>query len=505
LAWFQNYASNSNIKGFYIQMYLSQFETGTTPVYSYTSQSGGVNYGGFAMVDYYLGLCEQYGKRLALEFETVGFGSNPLPAYWQAQNWFFINDTAYRTNTGIAACNNRLIALVQAYGARYNSHPRLEVVGFEETTVNLGTAGVSESTWINNYKALLSASVAAFPNTLVRNNENGQTSHATTKTIYEHVETLNNAGVGCVICGGPDFENGLFPPNTPYSPGSPKGWKQLWRGQTTSQGVTWKDVRGVHPFWGECQDRRYNSAYPSQLPVDSAADVCTYQIDFMRASHVTFNNYAKWTETLAAINARSGLTVTTPPSCLSGRTVTEGTGQEEIVVVTGSSTISLWSTIQSDFAPQTVIKKGVSGTTVADLQANLSSLVLQYSPTKVGIYQGDNDIAGGVTPAAFISTYRQVLQAINAQFPSCRCYAISIKPSPARTAYWETMQEANALLAAMCNEDSRWNYINASDVLLSGGVPVTAYFDPSGSPAYLHLSSAGYAVWAPVVVSGMGL
>jgi hypothetical protein len=45
----------------------------------------------------------------------------------------------------------------------------------------------------------------------------------------------------------------------------------------------------------------------------------------MESSHVVFLNYNKWTETLAAITARSGLTEATVPTCLTGRTVTGGT------------------------------------------------------------------------------------------------------------------------------------------------------------------------------------
>lgn len=312
LAWFQNYASDSTIKGFYLQKYLRAFETGTTADYS----------AGFDMLDYYLSLCTTYNKRLCVEFENVSFGAsnNALPTYWQAQGWqheYVVGTTTIRrANTGISACRDRLIALIQAYAQRYNSHPRLEVVGLEETTTTV-PSGITSTTWIDNYKAILTAAAQSWTQTLFRNCENGQTGdQSLTRSVYEHVATLNSAGIGCIICGGPDHEDGL---TNPFDPTNEKSWKQLWRGQTTSSGVTWLDARRVYPFYGETQERGF---YPTG---DTPANVCSYQIDFMRASHVTFLNYTRWSEVYAAIAARSGATDTVTPSCLAGRTVTGGT------------------------------------------------------------------------------------------------------------------------------------------------------------------------------------
>ena len=50
-----------------------------------------------------------------------------------------------------------------------------------------------------------------------------------------------------------------------------------------------------------------------------------YQVDLMESVPRGVQLLPAWSETLAAINARGGLTATTPPSCLTGRTVTGGT------------------------------------------------------------------------------------------------------------------------------------------------------------------------------------
>jgi hypothetical protein len=322
LTWFQTYANDPNIKGVVIHQYIRALETGTTtPSYNYVSEVDGVRYGGFACIDYYLGLCATYNKRLAIVLKHHAFsGATALPTYWVNQGWEhrYYSDFNSCANIGISACRDRYIALIQAYGARYDTNPRLEWSASDETTVSL-PAGITSATWISNYKAILSAAVVAWPTTMFRSCENGQLSHVTQREVYEHIETLNNAGTGCVLTGGPDHEDTL---TDPYNPGNEKPWQQLWRGETTSLGVVWKDVRGQMPRVGETQERGYSNPNYYQ---DTAANILTYQIDYMESSHVVFLNYNKWTETLAAITARSGLTDTTVPTCLTGRTVTGGT------------------------------------------------------------------------------------------------------------------------------------------------------------------------------------
>lgn len=322
LTWFQTYASDPKIKGFVIHQYIRALETGTTtPSYSYVSEVDGVRYGGFACIDYYLGLCATYNKRLAIVMKHHAFGgATAIPTYWVNQGWEhrYYSDFNSSANIGISACRDRYIALIQAYGARYDTNARLEWAASDETTVSL-PAGITSATWITNYKAILSAAVAAWPTTMFRSCENGQLSHVTQKEVYEHIETLNNAGTGCILTGGPDHEDTL---TDPYNPGNEKSWVQLWRGETTSLGTVWKDVRWQLPRVGETQERGYSN--PSFYQ-DTAANILTYQINYMRSSHVVFLNYNKWTETYAAITARNGLTDTTLPTCLVGRTVTGGT------------------------------------------------------------------------------------------------------------------------------------------------------------------------------------
>ena len=166
------------------------------------------------------------------------------------------------------------------------------------------------------------------------------------------------------------------------------------------------------------------------------------------------------------------------------------------VVVTGSSSIRLWTTMTTDLAPLGVIPRGFGGSTADDLDYYLERLVLVYQPRAVAIYEGDNDIAAGRTPQQIADRMTTILSRISARLPNARVYVISIKPSPARWASWSLAVDTNARLAALCATDARYTYINVVPGRLgSNGQPRPELYQSD----QLHLNATGYAIWTSVV------
>ena len=163
------------------------------------------------------------------------------------------------------------------------------------------------------------------------------------------------------------------------------------------------------------------------------------------------------------------------------------------VVVTGSSSIVKWTTIQTDLAPLDVIPRGFGGSTTDDLDYYLQRIVLVYQPRAVVIYEGENDIDNGKTPTYVADNMARILGRISAALPSARVYVISIKPSPFHFQLWGGWESyANELLAALCAKDSRYTYIDvASHLIYANGQLNPAYYDSDG----VHLSWQGYQVW----------
>ena len=59
----------------------------------------------------------------------------------------------------------------------------------------------------------------------------------------------------------------------------------------------------------------------------------------------------------------------------------------------GSSSIKIWKTIKDDFAGYPVLNRGFGGSHFSDAIYYFNDIVKPYEPSKIIIYEGDNDIA----------------------------------------------------------------------------------------------------------------
>jgi len=69
------------------------------------------------------------------------------------------------------------------------------------------------------------------------------------------------------------------------------------------------------------------------------------------------------------------------------------------IVCIGSSSMKGWhSTIVNDLAPLTIIPRGFGGSSMNDALHYVDRIVIPYKPRAVAVYEGDNDIADGISP-----------------------------------------------------------------------------------------------------------
>jgi hypothetical protein len=313
LQFMQDNASNPNIKGYYIQKRLYFFEA-AQGVYDKVFTTSGVNYGGYAMVDWYLQQCRTYGnKRLMIEFEGTAFGTNVtqvVPPYWEAAGWVDYPSGYTGAKIWIADCMTRFLAMLQAYGTRYNSEPLVEIIGIEETSYPVPSD--QRSNWLTQMVRWVQTVPTYWLNTLTRYNANFTPTESQQITLLNAVKAMNEAGTGALICGGPDPQGG-YPTNIDLT-------HVYFRGETAPSGLsTGYDLRG-HTPWINCTEENYLITNTIRTP----AWIYDFAIDVQRSSHMSWLSYVRWPEVLAEINARSGATVSTVPSTLSGRTVTGG-------------------------------------------------------------------------------------------------------------------------------------------------------------------------------------
>ena len=170
------------------------------------------------------------------------------------------------------------------------------------------------------------------------------------------------------------------------------------------------------------------------------------------------------------------------------------------IVCTGSSSMVGWhGTIAKDLAPLTVIPRGFGGSTMNDAVHYADRVVTRYQPRAVVLYEGDNDIAGGIAPERFIEVFRALTAKIHKTLPEARIYVLSIKPSPSRWALWPKMQQANKLLEAECAKDKRLVYVSIVEGMLGpDGKPREEIFKQDR----LHMNEKGYEILARHAAAG---
>lgn len=169
--------------------------------------------------------------------------------------------------------------------------------------------------------------------------------------------------------------------------------------------------------------------------------------------------------------------------------------QQGGTVFTGSSTIRMWKDVQSTFPNASILNTGFGGSKASDLETHLFPLVIRLEPSRVFIYEGDNDIWAGVPAAEIMASIHRIVTRLQLIDPNMEIYLIGAKPSPSR---WEKKANYDIL------NQKLWEYCKAQEGV--GFVDTwKALTDPAGNPRpelyiedQLHLNAKGYEIWASI-------
>jgi lysophospholipase L1-like esterase len=159
----------------------------------------------------------------------------------------------------------------------------------------------------------------------------------------------------------------------------------------------------------------------------------------------------------------------------------------------GSSSITLWNTLYTDFEDLKPVNLGFGGSTLAACVWFFDRIMapLDFAKTFI-IYAGDNDLGDGRHPEEACISYRQLIVQIRKKFGNVPCYYISIKPSLQRWDIVENIRETNRLIKMEVDHDEFQHYIDIFPLMLDKeGRPDISLFEADG----LHLSPLGYTVW----------
>lgn len=166
------------------------------------------------------------------------------------------------------------------------------------------------------------------------------------------------------------------------------------------------------------------------------------------------------------------------------------------VLFVGSSSIRLWTGVETAFQSTPVIKRGFGGSRMLDCARYVGQLVLPYAPRLVVVYAGDNDLAEGRSPQEVLQSYTDFVAQVREALPGTRIAYISIKPSPLRASLMAHAVETNRLVQAYSASAPNLDYIDIfSRMLDADGKPRADLFAADA----LHLNAAGYALWQSVI------
>lgn len=168
---------------------------------------------------------------------------------------------------------------------------------------------------------------------------------------------------------------------------------------------------------------------------------------------------------------------------------------QDPVLFVGSSSIVGWKTAEA-FPDLPVMNRGFGGSYTADLLYYVDTLVIPYRPRVIVLYEGDNDIAGGIPPQRVHQDFIQLIDRIHAALPQTHIIYVPAKICRARWDKRGAVTELNRLNKALIDSKDYLTYIDTVSVLLDeDGKPISDCFLDD----QLHLNEKGYARWNTVL------
>jgi lysophospholipase L1-like esterase len=166
----------------------------------------------------------------------------------------------------------------------------------------------------------------------------------------------------------------------------------------------------------------------------------------------------------------------------------------QAILFIGSSSFTMWKSVQQDFPGYTIINRAFGGSTLANQLRYIKEIVYPYHAKQVVIYCGENDIASSDTISAetVAGRFSQLFQLIRKKLPKAQVTFISMKPSPSRELAIPRMQAANEMIKKFLAKKKRTAYVDVyKEMVTDEGKPRTELFLSDN----LHMNRSGYEIW----------
>lgn len=171
---------------------------------------------------------------------------------------------------------------------------------------------------------------------------------------------------------------------------------------------------------------------------------------------------------------------------------------DDAIMFAGSSSIRLWSTLEDDMAPYSVIQRGYGGARLSDFAVYADRIFSPHKCSALVLFIA-NDIYGGnddKTPEEVKLLFVNVLRTFRKSHPETPFFWVAVTPTSSRWKVWPQINQAGELIKQVC-EDKPDTYFITTDY---------AFLDETGKPDdtlflqdKLHLNPQGYEIWTRII------
>lgn len=144
----------------------------------------------------------------------------------------------------------------------------------------------------------------------------------------------------------------------------------------------------------------------------------------------------------------------------------KGIDSTNLVVFIGSSTLRKWSGMQSYFPQSNILNHGFGGSRLAEAIYFADKFVYQYKPAQVVLYEGDNDLGGGIPVETLLADLKTFVRLTEIKLPKIPIVLLSVKYSPRRDAQREQIKEYNARMKEFAASKPNLKYVDIASVVL---------------------------------------
>lgn len=167
--------------------------------------------------------------------------------------------------------------------------------------------------------------------------------------------------------------------------------------------------------------------------------------------------------------------------------------KDGVILFVGSSSFRLWKNVKTDLSNQNILNRAFGGATLLDMLYYKDKNLLNYNPSKIVMYCGENDVASSekVDGKEVFKRFKKLYKIIKKQYPNVPFVFVSIKPSILRWSMKDRMMDANERISRYLSHKKQTTFVNVWDAMLENGEPKKDIFIQDN----LHMNSKGYAIW----------